>query len=74
MEIEPSDVIMDHDMTLGRPHQIVPKGSILRVNFPAQSFLPPCKICGGKASGIHFGAITCEACKVKIAKPTNVFI
>lgn len=26
--------------------------------------LPPCKVCGGKASGFHFGVITCEACKV----------
>ncbi|KAH3883471.1 hypothetical protein DPMN_007428 [Dreissena polymorpha] len=25
--------------------------------------LPPCKVCGGKASGFHFGVITCEACK-----------
>jgi hypothetical protein len=27
-------------------------------------FLPPCMVCTGKASGYHFGAITCEACKV----------
>ncbi|XP_048739470.2 oxysterols receptor LXR-alpha-like isoform X2 [Ostrea edulis] len=25
--------------------------------------LPPCKICGKKASGIHYGVNTCEACK-----------
>ncbi|XP_052216443.1 nuclear receptor ROR-beta-like isoform X2 [Dreissena polymorpha] len=25
--------------------------------------LPPCKVCGGKSSGFHFGVITCEACK-----------
>ncbi|XP_045171920.2 vitamin D3 receptor-like [Mercenaria mercenaria] len=24
---------------------------------------PPCVICNGKASGSHYGAITCEACK-----------
>ncbi|CAF1274475.1 unnamed protein product [Adineta ricciae] len=23
----------------------------------------PCLVCGGSASGIHFGAVTCEACK-----------
>lgn len=28
--------------------------------------LPPCRICGEKASGLHYGVNTCEACKVKI--------
>lgn len=28
--------------------------------------LPPCKVCGGVATGYHFGVITCEACKVYI--------
>ena len=26
--------------------------------------LPPCRVCGGKASGFHFGVISCEPCKV----------
>ncbi|XP_053383855.1 nuclear receptor ROR-beta-like [Mercenaria mercenaria] len=25
--------------------------------------LPPCRVCGGKASGFHYGVNTCEACK-----------
>ena len=25
----------------------------------------PCLVCGAAASGIHFGAVTCEACKVR---------
>lgn len=29
--------------------------------------LPPCRICGEKASGFHYGVNTCEACKVSIA-------
>ena len=27
--------------------------------------LPPCRVCGEKASGFHYGANTCEACKVR---------
>ncbi len=27
--------------------------------------LPPCRICGDRASGFHYGANTCEACKVR---------
>lgn len=28
------------------------------------NLLPPCRVCGNKASGFHYGANTCEACKV----------
>jgi hypothetical protein len=31
-----------------------------------QPMLPPCRICGEKASGFHYGANTCEACKVQV--------
>ncbi|BFZ04915.1 hypothetical protein BsWGS_07954 [Bradybaena similaris] len=26
-------------------------------------FLPPCRVCGDKAAGFHYGVNTCEACK-----------
>ena len=32
---------------------------------PALTVLPPCEVCGHKSSGFHYGANTCEACKVK---------
>lgn len=28
--------------------------------------LPPCRVCGEKASGLHYGVYTCEACKVNM--------
>lgn len=28
-----------------------------------QPLLPPCRVCGEKASGFHYGVNTCEACK-----------
>ena len=33
--------------------------------------LPPCRICGEKASGLHYGVNTCEACKVRILTITD---
>ncbi|KAL3868923.1 hypothetical protein ACJMK2_041675 [Sinanodonta woodiana] len=30
---------------------------------PDKPMLPPCRVCGDRASGFHYGAYTCEACK-----------
>ena len=38
---------------------------------PPVTILPPCAICGSKSSGFHYGANTCEACKVYTQ--TNLF-
>lgn len=32
-------------------------------NGNTSPLLPPCRVCGEKASGFHYGANTCEACK-----------
>lgn len=34
-----------------------------KVGKNAKCMLPPCRVCGDRASGFHFGANTCEACK-----------
>ena len=42
-----------------------------RENFrsmPAKAHIEiiPCKVCGDRSSGIHYGIITCEGCKVRL--------
>ena len=35
---------------------------------PFPVMFPPCRICREKASGFHYGANTCESCKVYMDK------
>ena len=37
--------------------------STLQEDKAASLRYPPCVVCGGKASGLHYGCYTCEACK-----------
>ena len=33
---------------------------------------PPCMVCHGKGSGLHYGVNTCQACKVNIGKHQQI--
>lgn len=33
----------------------------------------PCRVCSAPSSGFHFGALTCEGCKVRAAYSKLVF-
>ena len=54
----------------GLPHG----GEGLSKRYKYEPILPPCQVCGDNASGYHYGANTCEACKVGFLLKIVIFM
>ena len=54
----------DFQMPSGGSNGYDQDGPSSRKYDPANQVLPPCKVCGQKGTGFHYGVNTCEPCKV----------
>lgn len=61
-----SDTPCGQDANYSREHRSI-KSVVSKAKDPGpkSTYLPPCRVCGDNASGFHYGANTCEACKVR---------
>ena len=55
----------DQTMTGLSPGQSSSTGDKKKGSHVKPYALPPCKVCGAKGTGLHYGVNTCEACKVR---------
>ncbi|XP_013414361.1 peroxisome proliferator-activated receptor gamma isoform X5 [Lingula anatina] len=54
---------VDNSSAISSSNIISSSDSITKEDKPPSPLLPPCRVCGEKASGLHYGINTCEACK-----------
>lgn len=73
-ELEISEPINKGESKDSKLEQQPPKKKHRKNQPPDAEHLPPCRVCGEKASGLHYGANTCEPCKVSRCRNINSIV